>query len=208
MWSVSVDAETEAFPQGLAGYSSICSSGPSDRHRAGRGTSVSPLAARHLLRLERPGPGCKIPIVSMEAVRASQYFHSEGVDRMSQKVVVASLVATAGVLLIVLVVKPFDVYRRTPAEVETFLRQQTPIGTPQAQVLTWLRERDIDPEVHESTVEPGSDYPPTEVGGSSFVQESVGHYRTPFRTDVEAFYIFDNKGRLADLRVRKSTDGP
>jgi hypothetical protein len=99
-----------------------------------------------------------------------------------------------------------DVYRGSEESIETYLRTQTPLGSSQQQVTQWLSARGVGSEVFEAIVEPNSDYPPTKIGGTSFIHESVAHYGLIFRADIEAFYIFDSQGTLVDLRVRRTVD--
>ena len=39
------------------------------------------------------------------------------------------------------------------------------------------------------------------------IHEAVAEYGLPFTTSVEVFYLF-NEGRLLDVGIRKTTDGP
>ena len=51
-------------------------------------------------------------------------------------------------------------------------------------------------------------YPPSRVGGASFVTAEIASYRFPFATSVEAFYIFDARGNLTDISVRRTIVAP
>jgi hypothetical protein len=126
---------------------------------------------------------------------------------MMKKAIAAGIAVCAiGGLLVALAGNPFDVFHRPATDVETYLRQQTPLGSSQATTVAWLRSRNVNVRVHAVRVEPGSDYPRTKIGGASFIHESIAHYWWPFRTDVEAFYIFDDQKKLVDISVRKTVD--
>ena len=86
---------------------------------------------------------------------------------------------------------------------------RTALGSSRDEVVSWLlNARRVRAYICECPVAPSSerDYPISAIGGSSFIAESVAHYYLPFRTDVEAFYMFDASGHLVDLRIRKTTD--
>jgi hypothetical protein len=125
---------------------------------------------------------------------------------MKRTIAAGIVICVIGGLLIALAGNPFDVFHRASADIEAYLRLQTPLGSSQTETIAWLRGHDIDARVHEVRVKPGSEYPLTGVGGASFIHESITHYWWPLRVDVEAFYVFDERGKLADIRVRKTTD--
>jgi hypothetical protein len=99
-------------------------------------------------------------------------------------------------------------YWGSSRRIEHYLKDQTPIGTTQDAVVTWLQRRGCATKINVAAVAPHSTYPPTEVGGASFIQTSVASYRLVFQADVEAFCIFDESARLADIGVRKTIDAP
>jgi hypothetical protein len=72
----------------------------------------------------------------------------------------------------------------------------------------WLLGRGDGAKINVAAIAPQSTYPPTKVGGVSFIQTTVASYRVVFRADVEAFYIFDASARLADIGVRRTIDAP
>lgn len=84
--------------------------------------------------------------------------------------------------------------------------RETPLGSTAAAVGLNVAHRGGRYTVNRVHVEPNSEYPPTATGGESFAAVVLGHYWMPFRTDVEAFYIFDGHGRLASVEIRKTTD--
>jgi hypothetical protein len=93
------------------------------------------------------------------------------------------------------------------AEIERVLRAETPIGAPVSDVLKALKSRGIDAKVHRVNIPANSDYPLTRTGGASFIHETVGEYGLILKVSVEVFYVFDRSDRLADVRIRKTTDG-
>jgi hypothetical protein len=99
-----------------------------------------------------------------------------------------------------------SVYWGSEHSIEAYLKTQTPLGSSQERVSQWLSARNLRGEIHRATIEPNSEYPLTTIGGSSFIHESVAHYGAIFRTDIEAFYVFDANGKLVDLRVRRTVD--
>jgi hypothetical protein len=98
------------------------------------------------------------------------------------------------------------VYWGSTDKIEAYLLKQTPLSITKEEVLAWLQANGTPGQLSVAHVAANSDYPPTTVGGESFIHKSVASYRAPFRTDIEAFYIFDANGKLADLRVRTTTD--
>jgi len=95
-----------------------------------------------------------------------------------------------------------------PLLIERYLKKQTPIGSSQDHVVLWLQERGDSAKINVAAIAPHSAYPPTRVGGASFIQTTVASYRIVLRADVEAFYVFDASSRLADIGVRRSIDAP
>jgi hypothetical protein len=107
--------------------------------------------------------------------------------------------------------------RRESCEVGGVLRRTLLIlgalaayGTPEAQVRQFLKNREFT-----TSWTPGQDslnraWGIKFSGGTRTVQVLIGDYRSPFmfffETSTEAFYGFDDSGRLVDIRVRKSTD--
>lgn len=91
-------------------------------------------------------------------------------------------------------------------EIERHLLIATPLGSTEAEVLSYLQDKHISGSIKRAHVRPGVDYPPTAVEGNSFIHESIGEYGLLFQTSVEAFWVFNSAGRLVDLKVRKTTD--
>ena len=94
--------------------------------------------------------------------------------------------------------------------IASHLKRQTPLGTARPAVIGWLKTYDASakPMVADVPVPANGAYPPTRVGGASFVTEEIASYRFPFATSVEAFYIFDERGNLTDITVRRTIDAP
>jgi hypothetical protein len=120
--------------------------------------------------------------------------------------VAASLVVVA--IIGIIAVPGSVLYWGSALRIEHYLKDQTPIGTTQDAVVTWLQRRGSAVKINVATIAAHSTYPPTEIGGASFIQTSVASYRVVFRADVEAFYIFDASARLADIGVRRTIDAP
>ena len=101
------------------------------------------------------------------------------------------------------------VYLLPEGIIASYLKRQTPLGTSRPNVIGWLKTQDAKtrPLIADVRVPPNSD-PPTKVGGASFVRDEIAAYRFPFATSVEAFYIFDGRGQLTDVSVRRTTDAP
>jgi hypothetical protein len=98
------------------------------------------------------------------------------------------------------------VYLRSAAPIESFLREQTPLGSHRDRVRAWLESEGLQFEIDERDVVPDNDYPLSKNGGKSFIFVIVARYRFIFHTSVEAFYTFDDRARLTEIRVRKTTD--
>ena len=97
-------------------------------------------------------------------------------------------------------------YWGSPHRIERYLRDQTPIGSTQDAVVMWLRGRSSSANIAVAIIPPHSTYPPTVVGGTSFIHSIIASYRVLFTTDVEAFYVFDASAHLVDIGVRTTTD--
>jgi hypothetical protein len=117
--------------------------------------------------------------------------------------------SVVGVVAIGIAVFPNSVlYWGPPLLIEHYLKNQTPIGSTQDAVALWLQGRGNSAKINVAEIAPHSTYPPTQVGGASFIQTTVASYRIVLRADVEVFYVFDANARLADIGVRRSIDAP
>jgi len=93
------------------------------------------------------------------------------------------------------------VFWQEPARIKRYLLEHTPLGSPEEHVVSWLEERGVRSHINR--------WPPSAASGapaSALIHESIEHHRILFRTDVEAFYVFDGSQQLVDVRVRKTTD--
>ena len=98
---------------------------------------------------------------------------------------------------------------RSPQFIEAELLEKTPIGDAEAPVVQVIKQQGRQAAVHRHMHIPaGSDYPPTKVAGEGFAVVLLGEYWAPFRTSVEAFYVFDSTNRLVGITVRKTIDAP
>src|SRR5689334_19524642 len=81
--------------------------------------------------------------------------------------------AVLGVVVVALVIGAAlshgFIYWRAPDAIEAHLRRETPIGSSSAAVLAWLRTNGRSAELTNIPLRPHSEYPPTEVGSSSFI---------------------------------------
>jgi hypothetical protein len=93
-----------------------------------------------------------------------------------------------------------------PPTIELFLLSRTPLGSPQSTVRASLSGVGLASRVGGSRAYPGNQYPPAEVGGATWERALVGEHRLVFATSVEAYFYFDDAGRLAEIRVRKTVD--
>lgn len=125
------------------------------------------------------------------------------------KPAVRNSLLAVGAALVVAVIAAFPgrlVYWESNDRIQAYLLRKTPLGASQQEVLNWLRKNGTPGKIAVVPVPPNSNFPPTSIGGESFIQESVANYWLVFRTDIEAFYIFDSRQKLVDLSVRATTD--
>jgi len=129
-------------------------------------------------------------------------------SQMSQRRRATAAILAIGALILGLSLADRLVFMLSPTAIEGHLRRETPLGSTEAEVTKWLSNRGVVAQIARVHVPPNdpSEYPLTSVGGEAFIHESVAHYWFIFRTDVEAFYIFNGAGKLVDLRVRKTVD--
>lgn len=98
-------------------------------------------------------------------------------------------------------------WRATPEVISSRMLEETPLGSSEALVLDALAKQDRKPApMWRGVIAPGSDYPLTTRGGSSFTHVVLAQYGIVFTTSVEAFYIFDSNQRLIEVGIRKTTD--
>jgi hypothetical protein len=96
---------------------------------------------------------------------------------------------------------------KNPVAIEQHLVAVVGLGSSEGEVLGWLsRNHTPSAGTQEAVILPGSDYPPSRIGGRKFIHKTIGVYGWPFEVDVEAFFIFDQNDRLVEIRVRKTVD--
>ena len=111
-----------------------------------------------------------------------------------------------GLLSFIFLNPDFYLYRSSES-VEAYLKSETPLGTPEAAVMAYLKENEMNPDaIRRVHVTISTSYPPSSVEGESFIRALVGEYDIVFTTSVESFYTFDSDGMLADIKIRKTTD--
>jgi len=98
--------------------------------------------------------------------------------------------------------------RRSEEHLREALLTETPLGAEFDEVRLLLNARGwLDDRHHEHIgflkQVPGRK---TEVVGLRSLRAHLGHYRAPYRTDVTAFWGFDEEGKLVDIWVWKTTD--
>ena len=86
--------------------------------------------------------------------------------------------------------------------------RDTPLGTPSNDVRAFLEQRGWLDHNYAGTTgfyrqEPGE--PPRVIGVSS-LHARLGYYYLSLRTDVTAYWGFDDNGRLVDVWVRKTVN--
>ena len=98
------------------------------------------------------------------------------------------------------------VYWGAEPSIEAYLKSQTPVGSARSEVTGWLKRHGDENAFYSAEIPARSDFPLTTTGGKGFIQSDVAHYGWPFRADIEAFFIFDGRERLVDIRVRRTVD--
>ena len=120
-----------------------------------------------------------------------------------------SLAAVAVIAVFVGALVSRNPLRRSEAHIRERLLHDNPLGSHFADVRSWLESRGWrDPGHHEQVglywQDPGR---ASEVVGVMSIGSHLGHYRgVPWRVDVEAFWAFDDQGRLIEVKVRKNAD--
>ena len=99
-----------------------------------------------------------------------------------------------------------NIWWQSEQRIRDYLLMQTAAGTPEEEVVGWLRSRGVVPRIIRSRIEPRSTYREIERGGEAWTNVVLDRHGFPFQTWVEAFYVFDANGRLVEIAVRKTTD--
>jgi len=98
-------------------------------------------------------------------------------------------------------------YWGSDQRVAAYLRSETPLGSSVTVVQRWLQQKRLEAAYSGGyIIRAGSDFPPTKVGGSGFIQTTIASYGWPFETAMEGFYIFDSNERLCDITIRRTVD--
>lgn len=109
--------------------------------------------------------------------------------------------ASAVVLAAVLWTNPL---RRNDASVHAYLLELVPAGS-RPSALHEVARREGWTVKGSWSRGPGSDW--GGIDGATVVWVGLGGYWNVFRTDLDSFWAFDERGRLVDVRVRRMTDG-
>jgi hypothetical protein len=140
-----------------------------------------------------------------------------GVMTLKKGVLIASICMTVTVLLVVVIVFS-NLLRQSKEHIIDKLLQNTPIGTNMDDVLSFVgsnrKWRIVSKRDTGILVLNGSPSFPSHlisnederVIGVKSIRVHLGYYQTIFRTDVEAYYAFDENSRLITIAVKKDTD--
>jgi hypothetical protein len=93
---------------------------------------------------------------------------------------------------------------REPDGIEQWIERRVPIGTDAGTVRQFIRERGWKPDGEWQQQSSSIDYGTEK--GTYVIHAGLGGYWLIFRTDFDAFFGFDARGRLVDVHVRKMVD--
>lgn len=128
--------------------------------------------------------------------------------RTSRSFITLTAIALIGCAAVAAVVSSNWHLYGSPGQIELNLRNETPLGSSEEEVIRYLRREAMRFEQPwRGAIKPNTVYPPNTIAGSSYIRAVVGEYTVVFVTSVEAFYIFDANRRLVEIAVRKTTDG-
>jgi hypothetical protein len=104
----------------------------------------------------------------------------------------------------------FSPLRWPTDSIKNWLLGKASLGSSVSEVKTIIAQQgwrsDLDWQGTNSLASP-RDYP--YVKGTHIINAYLGHYQgIPFRADIDAFWGFDDQGKLIDLYVRKDYDAP
>ncbi len=106
-----------------------------------------------------------------------------------------------------------NVWWRSEKEITAYLLAQTPLGSTEAEVITWLERHDVSAPYMARFVRRVEPYEfkrdgffDAKASATAQIHEGLAEYGYPFLTTVEGFYLFD-EGRLVDIGVRKTAEG-
>jgi hypothetical protein len=131
--------------------------------------------------------------------------------RLRALVVLTALLAAVVVAFIAILYAASNSLRRSPEQIRASLLRDCPPGTDMEAVRSFLDQRGWrDQHYDEGRGFSNPDAPAVAIGAQSLHADLGRYYELipPLPTWVEAFYGFDANGRLIDIRVRKTMDGP
>jgi hypothetical protein len=109
----------------------------------------------------------------------------------------AFLVATFGWWL-------WNPLRLSDAALQRWVEHRVPLRTDVARARDLIRASGWEVQGEWAQSEPSIDYGTRK--GSRVVHVYLGHYRSVFRVDVDAFFGFDHSGRLVEVHIRRMVD--
>ena len=131
--------------------------------------------------------------------------------RLRALVAVTAFLAVVVVAFIAILYAESYSLRRSPEQIRASLLRDCPPGTDMEAVRSFLDQRGWrDQHYEEGRGFFDPDAPGVAVGAQSLHADLGQYYELvpPLPTCVEAFYAFDANGRLIEIRVRKTMDGP
>src|ERR1700759_3501144 len=128
---------------------------------------------------------------------------------MTRKRVISSLVVVSAALFSAVGAWPERfLCLLPPRAIAAILLHSTPPGSTVGDVQRYIVLRHLRSETGRATPETiASRYPEPNVL-FQYVRAELGHYRVLFRTDIVATFVFDARGLLHHVVVRKEVDAP
>jgi hypothetical protein len=128
---------------------------------------------------------------------------------MNRKTINWMAVVAAGIFLFSAILF-FSPLRWPTGSIKNWLLGKAPLGSSVSEVKAVIAQQgwrlDLDWQGTNSLTS-ARDYP--YVKGTHIINAYLGHYQgIPFRADIDAFWGFDDQGKLIDLHVRKDYDAP
>jgi hypothetical protein len=93
---------------------------------------------------------------------------------------------------------------RGEQDIEQWIVRRVPLGTDASFVRQFIAGRGWKIESEWQQQQPQAGYGTHK--GTHVIHAYLGAYRVVFRTDLDAFFGFDKRGRLVDVHVRKMVD--
>ncbi|MCM2275790.1 MAG: hypothetical protein NDI75_13460 [Candidatus Didemnitutus sp.] len=97
---------------------------------------------------------------------------------------------------------------RSEAAIEKSLLAATPLGSSTREVIHSLEKKGVTAHLDSVGVYKQKAGAPDQVVGVKSIRVFLGEYRSPLVTSVSAFFAFDAEGKLIDVWVWKTVDGP